>query len=161
MRNWVWYRNYAENCPELKEVLIDRNGYRHQYALPLDTIREEVWRRQQRLAQELLDIESADLVLRTKRPFFQAITEVIPEQAVFCDGKLLLVGDALAVLRPLSGQGTSQAAYSALLLKEVLRGETGIEEWQDKVLRHARQANELGLERERILELGEVNATSS
>ena len=151
----MWYRNYTEDSAELKDILLDRNGHRHQYALPPDTIREEVWIRQQRLATGLLDPDSADLAIKTKRPFFQAITAVVPERAVFGGGKVLLVGDALAVLRPLSGQGTSQAAHSALLLKDVLGGKMGIERWEEDVLAHLRKAGELGLERERILELGE------
>ena len=97
--------------------------------------------------------------MKTKRPFFQAITEVVPGRAVYGDRKVLLVGDALAVSRPLSGQGTSQAAHSALLFAEVLGGQIGIEDWEENVLRHTREANEVGIEREQVLELGEMTKT--
>ena len=150
----MWYRNYAENSAEFRDILLDRNGHVHQYSLPPDTIREEVWRKQQELAVELLDPDSADLILKTEKPFFQAITEIVPERAVYGDGRVLFVGDALAVLRPLSGQGTSQAAYSAMLLRELLEGNIDMKTWEEDVLRHSKEANAVGLAREQILELG-------
>jgi hydroxymethylglutaryl-CoA reductase len=42
------------------------------------------------------------------------------------DGKLLLVGDALAQFRPHVGSSTNQAALDALLLEKVLKGEMGL-----------------------------------
>ena len=154
LRNWVWYRNFAEDGGELRDVLLDCKQRNHKSSLPPGTLRKDVWERQRRLAQEVLDAHSAELVSKTTKPFFQAITEVIPEKASFCDGRLLIVGDALAVIRPLSGMGTGQAANSALLWKRVLLDEIELDDWERAVLEYAKNANMFGIAREQKVRLG-------
>jgi 2-polyprenyl-6-methoxyphenol hydroxylase-like FAD-dependent oxidoreductase len=126
----------------------------HRFSLPLGKMRQQVWKRQQRLAQELLDTRSSELIQKTEHPFIQAITEALSPRASFFDGKVLLVGDALATLRPLSGQGTNQSARSAMLLKKVLQGRMRLREWEQSCLEYVQSANQFGIDRERTAQLG-------
>lgn len=134
--------------------MTDCEMIRHQFSLPTGKVRDQVWRRQKRLAQDLLDPHSAELVEKTEQPFLQSVTEVMSPRASFYDGKLLLVGDALATLRPLSGQGTNQSARSALLLKDVLDGRLTVRQWEKSCLEYAQGANQFGIGREKALQLG-------
>ena len=135
LRNWVWYCNYAEDSKELRDVMTDCVMNQHRFSLPRGKMREQVWKRQKNLAQELLDPHSAELIQRTEQPFIQTITEALSRRASFFDGKLLLVGNALAMLRPLSGQDANQSPRSAVLLKQVLQGRISMQEWEQSCLR--------------------------
>ena len=126
----------------------------HRFFLPPGRMREQVWKRQKRLAQKLLDPHSAELIHKTEQPFIQAVTKAQSPRASFLDGKLLLVGDALAILRPLSGQGTNQAARSAFLLRRVIEGRMSIQEWEKSCLNYAQDAFRFGVDREKSAELG-------
>jgi 2-polyprenyl-6-methoxyphenol hydroxylase-like FAD-dependent oxidoreductase len=57
------------------------------------------------------------------RPHFvTAISDCISPQASFYDGKLFLVGDALALFRPHVAQSTNQSVLHCLLLEKLLQG---------------------------------------
>jgi len=61
------------------------------------------------------------------------------------DGKVILVGDALAGLRPHTAASTSQAAMHALLLAQVMRGGMGLGEWQTSTADWAKQMSAKGI----------------
>lgn len=61
-------------------------------------------------------------------PFASTATSIASPRAVFFDGALLLVGDALAQLQPHVGSSTNQAALDALLVERVLKGEMGFDQ---------------------------------
>lgn len=155
-RNWIWYRNYAEGSKELEEILTDTAMQQHRHSIAPGQSRAEVWARQKRLAEEVLDKTSAQVVQKTKQPFLQAITEVLPQQACFLNQRLLLVGDAFATLRPLSGLGTGQAARSAILLKEVMLQQKTWEEYEVEVMQTAHAFGQIGVAREKALGLGVI-----
>lgn len=154
LRNWVWYCNYAEDSEELRDIMTDCDMIQHRFSLPLGKMREHVWIRQKELAHKLLDRHSAGLIEKTEKPFIQAITEALSPRASFFNGRLLLVGDALATLRPLSGQGTNQSARSAVMLKQVLQGRMSLQQWEQGCLQYAQSANRFGIEREKQAQLG-------
>jgi hypothetical protein len=79
-----------------------------------------IWN-QRSYAKEILPPQFAELVDLTERPFIQAITDVVSPQVVFYDGKVILMGDAVAGFRPHTAASTSQAAFHALLLDKYLR----------------------------------------
>ena len=62
-----------------------------------------------------------------------SVTSIASPRAVFFNGKLLLVGDALAQFRPHVGSSTNQAALDALLLEKVFKGEIGLDQWEEQV----------------------------
>ena len=115
---------------------------------------------QKSLAKQSLPPQFAELVNLTDHPFIQAITDVLSPQAVFYQGRVVLVGDALAGFRPHTAGSTSQAAFHALKLFEYLGGneqdgnsrETrggGRWDWEGyekEVLEYARRGVEHGIE---------------
>ena len=72
------------------------------------------------------------------------------------NGKVLLVGDALAGLRTHTASGTSQAAMHALMLKKVFgSGEMKLEEWEEKVLEWAAWVQKMGVQMGNLAQFGD------
>jgi 2-polyprenyl-6-methoxyphenol hydroxylase-like FAD-dependent oxidoreductase len=152
--NWVWYRKYPEASDELRDVMTDVDGKEHHFSVPIGKIRPKRVDQQKSLAQKLLAPCVAELIRKTKGPFIQAITDIISPQAVLSSGRVLLVGDAFATLRPLAGLGLNQAAKGAMSLVDVLEGRLSLDEWEQNASAFAKQARDKGIRREIIFELG-------
>lgn len=143
--NWVWYCNYADGSPELEDLMTDAQGRRHGITLPVGTMKDGVWEKQKKYAAEVLPPQYAEAVQKTRQPFVQAVTDNISPQNSYLDGKVLLVGDALAGFRPHTAASTGQAAFDALTLGEMLRGEIEKEEYDEKVMEFARRVQAHGV----------------
>jgi 2-polyprenyl-6-methoxyphenol hydroxylase-like FAD-dependent oxidoreductase len=149
--NWVWYNNYAEDSPEHIDLMTDKEGKRHHITLPAGHIRPDVWRRQQKYAEDILPPQFAELVNKTEVPFIQAITDVISPAAVLDSGRVLLIGDALAGVRPHTAMSTSQAAMDATKLAEAVdgvidgKGMEALKRWEEEVVRYARDLQGSGV----------------
>ena len=89
------------------------------------------------LAREILAPPFAELVNKTTQPFVATICETASVRASHLDGKVLLVGDALASFRPHAALSTNQAALNALLRGKVMKGEMALMDWQRTVLKYA------------------------
>ncbi|KAH8809425.1 hypothetical protein F5884DRAFT_404050 [Xylogone sp. PMI_703] len=151
--NWAWFRQYSEDSSELQDVLTDKDGKKHRYTLPIGKIQEKAMEQQKVRASELLPSCATELISKTENVFIQAITDVVSPKATFFDGKVLLVGDALATFPPITGLGTNQAARQALSLLDVLAGQSSLEEWERNALEYAQATRALGMERERLFRL--------
>lgn len=123
--NWVWYCNYPQASREYDELMRDSDGKTHHVTLPVGKMRKEILEQQRQYAQNVLPPQFADLVCGTEQPFIQAITDVISPRNSFFDGKLLLIGDAVAGFRPHTAASTSQAAFDAQKLHELMNGNIG------------------------------------
>lgn len=143
--NWVWYCNYKEGSPELAQLMTDIHGKRHAVTLPVGTMDPKVWDEQKNHAAEILPPQFAETVDKTHQPFVQAITDNIAPQDSFFDGKLLMVGDALAGFRPHTAASTSQAAFDALVMGQWLTGDIDRQEYEERVLQYARQTQQHGV----------------
>lgn len=121
--NWVWYCNYPQDSTEYKELMTDSDGKTHHVTLPIGKMRESILEQQRQYAKKMLPPQFAEVVCGTKQPFIQAITDVISPRNSFFDGKLLLVGDAIAGFRPHTAASTSQAAFDAQKLHELMKEE--------------------------------------
>ena len=116
--NFVWYRPaHAER--ELPDLCTDIHGRRHDMSIPPPLIRPEVITAMRAAAREQLSPQFAEVVERTKQPFFQAIFDL--ESARLDFGRIALLGDAAFVARPHVGMGVSKAAGDALALAGLLR----------------------------------------
>lgn len=144
--NWVWYCNYEEDGADLEELMTDIHGRRHAITLPVDTMQPQVWEKQKAHAKKVLPPQYAEAVEKTEHPFIQAITDVICPMNRFDDGKLLLVGDALAGFRPHTAASTGQAAFDAIMLGKLLRGEASWEEYNTEVMYFATRTQRSGVE---------------
>jgi 2-polyprenyl-6-methoxyphenol hydroxylase-like FAD-dependent oxidoreductase len=97
--NWVWYVNYAEDSSELEELMTDVDGKRHRVSLPMGKMRPKILEKQRALAKRVLPPQFAEMVCKTVEPFLQCVTDVLATRNEFFNGKVLLVGDAVAGLR--------------------------------------------------------------
>lgn len=145
LANWVWYCNYEEDSAEYEDLMTDKNGKRHAVTLPVGAMKEKVWEQQKKYASEVLPPQFAELVNKTQHPFIQAITDVISPENELLNGKVLLVGDALAGFRPHTAASSGQAAFDALALAELLDGKIDREEYDKKVLEHATEVQRHGV----------------
>jgi 2-polyprenyl-6-methoxyphenol hydroxylase-like FAD-dependent oxidoreductase len=124
--------------------MTDSDGHLHHTTMPAGKMQDIIWPRQKEHAKKALPSAFSELVCATTLPFVQAITDVLSSKASFFDGKVLLVGDAVAGFRPHTAASTSQAAYHALLLEQNLNGELGWEEMLDHMMSYARQMSAAG-----------------
>lgn len=124
--------------------MTDSEGHLHHTTMPAGKMQDRLWLQQKELAKETLPAAFSELVCATKLPFVQAITDVLSSQASFFNGKVLMVGDAVAGFRPHTAASTSQAAYHALLLEQNMNGELEWEEMLDHIMAYARQMSAAG-----------------
>lgn len=127
------------------------DGRQHRVTVPIGKVQDKLWLRQKKKAFTLLDPHSAELVSKTTTPFVQALTDVIASRATFLSGKVVLVGDALATFRPMTGQSTNQAARNAMDMREWLMGRMTLEEWERRSLQYAMETRQLGARRAKDL----------
>jgi 2-polyprenyl-6-methoxyphenol hydroxylase-like FAD-dependent oxidoreductase len=132
-----------QNYPDKNNVMTDAQGTVHPWTNqhpPQKLIQD-----QKAYAKKNLPPQFAELVELTEKPFIQAITDVISPQAVFHDGHVVLVGDAVAGFRPHTAASTSQAAFHALKLNEYLRqGQVDWTSYEDEIMHYARNGVEHG-----------------
>ncbi|KAF8590301.1 FAD/NAD(P)-binding domain-containing protein [Ramaria rubella] len=147
--NFVWYNTYPEG-PHLEKVMTDKDGKRHPYSVSTGSMAESVIRDEiHPRAQTKLSPQCLDVVMKTKYPFVQLVTDVISPAAVFHDGHVLLVGDALSGARPHTTASTNQAADHALRLHAVLGHDPRdlgslAKTWEPESLRYAKHLWDIG-----------------
>ena len=125
--------------------MTDSNGHHHRNTLPPGKMRPEIWDKQKSYAQSVLARPFAELVEKTTQPFIASISDIIAPRASFFDGKLILVGEALALFRPHVALSANQAALNCLLLKKVLQGEITMKEWERRVLQYGARTRLLSI----------------
>ena len=132
-----WYCNCPENTSNFKNTMTDVDGHFHRSTLPPGKMREDVWARQRAYGNQVLAPPYRELVNKITQPFITAVSDYAAPQTSVFDGKLLLVGDALALFRPHIGSSTNQCAMNCLLLQKVLEGQLSFSEWERRVTIHA------------------------
>lgn len=125
--------------------MTDVEGKRHGLTLPVGKMQPQVWEKQKAHAAEVLPPQFAEAVEKTQQPFIQAITDVVPSKNHFMDGKVLIVGDALAGFRPHTAASTSQAAYDALMIGEWMNGNIDQKEYESRVMDFATRLQHQGV----------------
>ncbi|KAH8900126.1 FAD/NAD(P)-binding domain-containing protein [Thozetella sp. PMI_491] len=144
--NFVYYTNFPEGSPELEEILTDKNGQRRRITLPPGTTDPKAWEKQRQIARERLPPQFAEIVCAAKRPFVQAVTDVISPEHEFLNGKVVLIGDALAGFRPHTVASTSQAAFDAMIYARYIDGAISREEWKRETMGFARYIQKRGVD---------------
>lgn len=134
MFNLVWYSNYA-SPDELADILTDKFGIKHRFTLPYGKMRPEIVSKQRSYASAILPPQLAEVFQKIENPFAQVITDCLTSQSIFMDGKVLLVGDAVAGIRPHATCGAIQAALHALLLRDVFQDKPTmtVDEWGESL----------------------------
>jgi len=115
--NFVWYRpTHVER--ELPLLCTDIHGKQHDMSIPPPLLRPDTVDAMRRAAREHLSPQFAEVVAKTRQPFFQAIFDL--ESTTMHHGRIALLGDAAFVARPHCGMGVSKAAGDALALSGLL-----------------------------------------
>ena len=135
--NWVWYFNCPKDTPGFHEIMTDVDGCTHRNTLPAGKMKLETWQKHKIHASQILNPPFLELVNKTAEPFISTVNDCASTKASFFDGKLLLVGEALTLLRPHTGMSFDHAAVNCLLLQRVLKGEMSMVQWEKEVLRYA------------------------
>lgn len=143
--NWVWYFNCPKSNSAFDELMTDIDGHKHQNTLPIGKMRPETWQKQQEHANRVLNPPFLELVSKTTEPFISSVNDCAATQASCFDGRLLLVGEALTLLRPHTGMSFNHAAVNCLLLKKALDGEMSVAQWEREVLRYAERTKLLSI----------------
>ena len=143
--NFVWYSNCPSASPEYAAIMTDNDGHQHHNTLPPGKMRQEVWYKQKSYAQSVLARPFAELVGKTTQPFISSVSDTIAPRASFFDGRLLLVGEALALFRPHIALSANQAAVDCLLLKRALEREITMTEWERRVLNYGARTRLLSI----------------
>jgi len=155
LANLVWYQNH--DPAELKRILTDSEDISHKYSLRIGKIDSKVKEKQGKVAAAILPPQLAEVWQKIESPFVLAVTDSLTTKSVFMNGKVFLVGDAVATLRPHTTAGTSQAAMNALLMKKVFDKEGGmsIEEWEKTSVGWATFAQKLGVQMGNLSQFGD------
>lgn len=148
--NFVYYKNtkprsLADKSAEFRELMTDIDGKYHRITLPPGKINPAAWKKQCEIARTVLPPQFAELVCATETPFVQAITDVISPTNEFLNGRVILIGDALAGFRPHTVASTSQACFDAMILADMLQGTVGRREWKKQTLGYARTIQARGV----------------
>ena len=143
--NFVWYTNFPEGEQELEELMTDVDGKRRRLTIPPGKMREEAWEMVKKRGRDRLPPQMSEMVQKSKNPFVQLITDVITPRNLFCGGKVVLIGDALAGFRPHTVASTSQAAFDVMLLAEHLQGEMDQKEFVRRTMEYARLVQSRGV----------------
>lgn len=144
--NFVYYTNFPEGSDELEEIMTDKNGQRRHITMPPGMMPSAAWEKQKQIARDRLPPQFAEIVCKTKQPFVQAITDVITPTNEYMDGRVILVGDALAGFRPHTVASTSQACFDAMVLADYLGGKISHDDWKKQTLGFARLIQKRGVD---------------
>jgi 2-polyprenyl-6-methoxyphenol hydroxylase-like FAD-dependent oxidoreductase len=118
--------------------MTDVDGVQHRQTVPFGKVKPEVWTKQQAYSTVNFAAPIREIVSKIEKPFVTAISDCISPRSAFSDGKLFLVGDALALFRPHAAQSTNQAALHCLQMERLLKKEINLEEYEEKVMEFAR-----------------------
>jgi hypothetical protein len=122
-----------EQSPDFSRIMTDSMGRRRNSVVPKGLLSSLVWKERLLIGETNLPKPWFEMVSQSKTPFATAITSLDGSKAAFCEGKVLLVGDAFAQFKPHLGMSCNQSALKAMQLGKVLEGEIALEEWEKEI----------------------------
>ncbi|KAI1772027.1 FAD binding domain-containing protein [Hypoxylon cercidicola] len=127
--NFVWYYNVAESSDEMTQIFTDINGTQHHNTVPRGLVKPEEWKRVRGAFKSRMNAPFAELLSLTESPVVTKINDALCLQPTFFEGHGIIVGDALATLRPHTGSASEQAAFHCISLTPVWEGSKTLETW--------------------------------
>jgi 2-polyprenyl-6-methoxyphenol hydroxylase-like FAD-dependent oxidoreductase len=115
--NWVTY--VVVSPDDLPRFLTDRHGYQHTHSLPPGLMRPEEESRLKAWIQEQLPPYYAEIITASRDTFAQPIYRVEPP--AYHRGRICLIGDAGALVPPVTGSGVFRGTTNAIELATALR----------------------------------------
>jgi len=131
--NFCWYTN--QDPSGLADVMTDADAIHHHTSVPAGKVRASIWARQRELAHSLFIPPYLEVIEKIASPFIHLITDYWSPQASFANGKVLLIGDASALMRPHIAFSTNQAAFQCMLVVELVKGELSSRTWDWQITR--------------------------
>ena len=133
----MWYDNCPAGSTDLVENLTDIDGHTHRNTLPMGKMAPATWQKQKDYAAQVMTPCFLELVNKTTRPFVSTIRDRSSPRASFLAGNVLFVGEALTLMRPHTGMSFNHSAVSCMTLRNVLRGELRLHDWERDMLQWA------------------------
>ncbi|KAJ8123515.1 hypothetical protein ONZ43_g561 [Nemania bipapillata] len=132
--NFCWYTN--ETSESLDEILRDRiDGHRHRNTVPAGRVRESAWEARLKHARAIpLPPALLEIAEKIQEPFIQVISDFFSPKGAFENGQVLLMGDALTLVRPHAGLSSAKSAFHSRAIEDFVRGRISIEEWETRVI---------------------------
>lgn len=118
--------------------MTDSSGTVHRNTIPVGGMNLDAWAEYKSLAMSQMCPPFAEVVEKTIQPFITAVSDLACPRAVTMEGRVLITGEALNLVRPHMALSTTGSAQQAMLLEKVFRGEMSIEKWEKKVLHEGR-----------------------
>lgn len=147
--NFVWYLNKTPS--ELQNVLVDKQGTQHRFALPAGGMSNPAINELRATAEVKLAPPIAELVGKCREPFVQLVTDSSSSSNAFLGGKVLLVGDAVGGQRPHTASAFLQATFHGILVRQLLDDKISLDEWSAETLHISKILVEGGKELGKIL----------
>ena len=122
--NWVWYVNVPPG-DNLQSVLTDKHGIRREFSVPQGAVNDELVQQQNDDAARILPGVFRQLVIATKEPFIQTISDLSISQMAF--GRVCILGDAAFLPRPHTAASTSKAATNAVALANTIANSSNMD----------------------------------
>jgi 2-polyprenyl-6-methoxyphenol hydroxylase-like FAD-dependent oxidoreductase len=149
--NFVYYTNFPSKSlddpsAELRELMTDVDDNFHRITMPPGKTNPKAWEKQRDIAKKRLPPQFAEIVRSTKKPFVQAITDVISPTNEFLRGRVILTGDALSGFQPHTVASTSQACFDARILADMIEGKVSRKDWSKQTLGYARTIQKRGVD---------------
>ncbi|KAL3477167.1 FAD/NAD(P)-binding domain-containing protein [Aspergillus californicus] len=129
--NLCWFNNVPSSS--LPCIMTDTHGKLHHTSISPADLDPSIWSSQLTLAISLFPAPYREILTKIDSPFLHLITDYCSPRASFLDGRVLLLGDALALLRPHTAYSTNAAAAQAVLTERLVRGEIQVREWEYRV----------------------------
>ena len=137
--NYLWYSKLPASSEAFAVALTDNENHKHRSTLPKGKMEPKVWARQMESA-EYMPPAFREVCTKVKEPFISTINDCAAPKASYYDGKVLLVGEALLLIRPHTGLSFDTAAFQALQLKKAVNGEITLKEWEKEISDNNRKA---------------------
>ncbi|KAI0145415.1 FAD binding domain protein [Xylariaceae sp. FL1272] len=134
--NFVWYYNMNDSSAEMIEAFTDVHGQYHRKTVPRGLVKPEIWE----IVRNKIQVAApfAEVLAKVQAPFVTKINDAISDSSSFCDGHVILVGDAFASFRPHAAAATEQCAFQCQTLGQVYSGQKTMLAWEREARHYAR-----------------------
>lgn len=120
--NFVWYRNYPEGRP-FEDLMRGRDGRQRTTTMPPGTVRDVHVEEMRSTARRTVAPTLLEVILECDDPLIQAVFDFRSPSMAF--GRVCLIGDAAATLRPHVAAGQAKASADAWALRDALLASKG------------------------------------
>ena len=144
--NFAWFR--LADAEALRAMCVDDRGHQHEFSVPPPLVSRRLIAEMRAEAETQLPPQFIDCLRHIERPFFTPITDFCAPSQVY--GRVVLLGDAGATVRPHVGFGASKAGAEAQALAEALSTHEDVDEaltaynaarqpLSERIVRHGRR----------------------